>query len=267
MCRSRPITKSEQLPKAEEHENAIFNSLCTVTMHRGRKSVILDHHLYHESTDTWVKEPSQPQPHIKLLMRVQREDYEQFGFAPQANQRNATVYAMADTGCQSCLAGIDNVHKLGLHKRNLIPVKIRMHAANNDNINILEAAILRFSGQDGSGNVVETRQLVYVTDTSSQLFFSKEACIALRVITDRFPTVGEVPPDQHPADITVATHCNTVSDANPRPSTDCNCPKRTLPPSHPTGPPIPATVNNSRSTCSSITAQALSILASTNPYP
>ena len=252
---------------AEEHENAIFYSLCTVTMHHGRKSVILDHHLYHESTDTWVKEPSQPQPYIKLLMRVQHEDYEQFGFAPQPNQWNATIYAMADTGCQSCLVGIDNVRKLGLHKRNLIPVKMRMHAANNDNINILGAAILGFSGQDGSGNVVETRQLVYVTDTSSRLFLSKEACIALRMITDRFPTVGEVPPDQHPADITVITHCNTVSDASPRPSTDCNCPKRTLPTSRPTGPPVPAIEENSRSTCSSITAQALSIHASTNHYP
>ena len=126
-------------------------------------------------------------------MRVQHEDYEQFGFAPQANQQNATVYAMADTGCQSCLVSIDNVRKLGLHKCNLIPVKMRMHAANNDNINILGAAILRFSGQDGSGNVVETRQLVCVTDTSSQLFLCKEACIVLRMITDRFPTVGEVP--------------------------------------------------------------------------
>ena len=121
-----------------------------------RKSVILDHHLYHEWTNTWVKEPSQPQPYIKLLMSVQHEDYEQFGFAPQTNQWNATIYAMADTGFQSCLVGIDNVRKLGLHKFNLIPVKMRIHAANNDNINILGATILRFSGQDRSGNVVET---------------------------------------------------------------------------------------------------------------
>ena len=137
--------------------------------------------------------------------------------------------------------GIDNVRKLGLYKRNLIPVKKRMHAANNDNINILGVAILRFSGQDGSGNVVETRQLVYVTDTSSRLFLSKKACIALRMITDRFPTVGEVPPDQHPADITVATHC---LGCYPRPSTECNCPKCSLPPSRPTGLPVPAIEEN-----------------------
>ena len=180
----------------------------------------MDHHLYRESSDTWVKEPSQPQPYIKLLVRVQSEDYEQFGFIPQVNQRAITV---ADTGCQ-----------LGLRKHKLIPVKMKMHAADNNNINIFGAAILRFSGQDEAGNVVETRQLTYVTDTSDWLFFSKEACIALRMITDRFPTVGEVPQDQ----------CNTLSIADRPPQNECVCPKRTPPPPRPKEPPVPATEEN-----------------------
>ena len=117
--------------------------------------VVLDHHLYHESSDAWVKEPSHPQPYIKLLVRVQREDCERFGFVPQANWRAITVHAMADTGCQSCLVGISTIHKLGLREHSLIPVKMRMRAANNNSINILGAAILRFSGQDEAGNVVE----------------------------------------------------------------------------------------------------------------
>ena len=230
VCRSRPVTKGE----AEEHENAIFDSLCTVTMRCGKKGVVLDHHLYRESSDTWVKEPSQPQPYTKLLVRVQREDYEQFGFIPQVNQRAITVHAMADTGCQSCLVGINTIHQLGLRKHKLIPVKMKMRAADNNNINILGAAILRFSGQDEAGNVVETRQLTYVTDTSDRLFLSKEACIALRMITDRFPTVGEVPQDQ----------CNTLSIADRPPQNECVCPKRTPPPPRPKEPPVPATEEN-----------------------
>ena len=155
VCRSGPTSKGETW----EHENANFDSLCTVTMRCGRKGVVLDHHLYHESSDAWVKEPSHPQPYIKLLVRVQREDYERFGFVPQANRRAITVHAMADTGCQSCLVGISTIHKLGLCEHSLIPVKMRMRAANNNSINILGVAILRFSGQDEAGNVVETRQL------------------------------------------------------------------------------------------------------------
>lgn len=239
VCRSRPIIKSE----TEEHDNAAFDSLCTVTMNCGRKGVVLDHHLYHGSTDTWVREPSQSQPYIKLLARIQREDYEWFGFTPQAKQRTITVHAMADTGCQSCLIGINIIHRLGLRKCDLIPVKMKMHAASNDKINILGAAILRFSGRDEAGNVVETRQLTYVTDTSDRLFLSREACIALRMITERFPTVGEVRQDQHPAQCDILSTIN-AADAGPSPQRDCNCPKRTSPPPRPKEPPVPATEEN-----------------------
>jgi len=45
--------------------------------------------------------------------------------------------AMADTGCQSCLTGIKVIQQLGLHQSDLIPVSMRMHAANNQGIEIL----------------------------------------------------------------------------------------------------------------------------------
>lgn len=52
---------------------------------------------------------------------------------------------MADTGCQSCLAGVQVIHKLGLTKSDLIPLTMKMHAANNGGITILGATILRIS--------------------------------------------------------------------------------------------------------------------------
>lgn len=52
---------------------------------------------------------------------------------------------MADTGSQNCLASLKVIKKLGLSAQELIPVDIKMHAANN-NIHILGATILRFSG-------------------------------------------------------------------------------------------------------------------------
>ena len=71
---------------------------------------------------------------------------------------------------------------------------MRMFAANNKGINILEATILRFSGQSKSGETLKTRQITYVTSDSERLFLSREACIALRMISDTFPTVGEASP-------------------------------------------------------------------------
>jgi len=94
---------------------------------------------------------------------------------------------MADTGCLSCLAGIKVINKLGLKRDNLIPVTMKMHAANNNGITILGAVILRIFGKDQSGNLVETHQITYMTDASDKLFLSKEACIAL----GNFPTIGE----------------------------------------------------------------------------
>ena len=63
---------------------------------------------------------------------------------------------MADTGCQSCLAGVLNC--LGITLQDLISVSLKMHAANNKRIRILGAAILRFSGEDRNNTMVETRQ-------------------------------------------------------------------------------------------------------------
>ena len=80
--------------------------------------------------------------------------------------------AMADTGCQSCLASMKVIHRLGLRADDLIPVSMRMHAANNNGITILGAAIMRFSGTSPSGQTLETRQIVYVTSDSDKLFLS-----------------------------------------------------------------------------------------------
>ena len=103
--------------------------------------------------------------------------------------------AMADTGCQSCLAGIKIANRLGFSERNLIPVTLKMHAANNRNIKILGACVLRFSGKNSTGEMLATRRLVYITDSSDKLFLSREACSALGIITDSFPRIGETKTD------------------------------------------------------------------------
>ena len=53
---------------------------------------------------------------------------------------------MADTGCQSCLAGINLLKAMGLQKTHLIPVTMKMTAANSQGIEILGALPLRISG-------------------------------------------------------------------------------------------------------------------------
>ena len=66
-----------------------------------------------------------------------------------------------------------------------------MHAANNNSIPILGATIVSFSGKTKTGKILSTRQLVYVTDSSDNIFLSREACTDLGMISTKFPTIGE----------------------------------------------------------------------------
>ena len=98
---------------------------------------------------------------------------------------------MADTCCQSCLAGLKVIKKLGISARDLIPVDIRMQAANNNSIRILGTTILKLSGKNDEGEERSTRQIIYVTDNADKLFLSREACVDLGIIPNTFPTIGE----------------------------------------------------------------------------
>ena len=80
------------------------------------------------------------------------------------------VDAMADTGCQSCLVGLELMKKLGLSSDDLIPVNMQMHSADNRNIPVLGAAILKLSGVNQLGTKRMTQQIVFIkgsTDSSS----------------------------------------------------------------------------------------------------
>ena len=116
----------------QENMNTIFDLLSTVSTHSRERGAILDHHLNNQLTDTWMKKPSQPQSYIQLqVSRVQG----QFGLTP-AYQQTVIVHAMADTVYHSCLVGIRIVCKLGLHRCNLIPIKMEMHVATTISISL-----------------------------------------------------------------------------------------------------------------------------------
>ena len=235
MCRSKNQPKVENNDKhiAEESEGAIFDLLCAVstTVHRGRKAINLDHHIYNHLAESWIKQQSKAQPFIKLEIKIVQEDYNVIGFNSKYNPRAkaTTISVLADTGCQCCLTGINTIHRLGMKEEDLIPVKMKMHAANNRNINILGAVILRLSGKDKHGHILETRQITYVTDNTDKMFISREACIQLGLIAENFPTIGEA---DNNCKSDIVTHISSHNSVSTIPK-ECDCPKRTLP------PPIP----------------------------
>ena len=137
---------------------------------------------------------SQPQPFITLTATLHPDNYKALEFQPTSQQpQSVRLSAMADTGCQSCLASTMVLYHLGLNQKDLISVTTCMHAANSSGITILGAIILRFSGTSPSGQTCEIWQIVYITNDSNKLFLSQETCTALRIISGNFLTVGEAP--------------------------------------------------------------------------
>ena len=183
-------------------------------------SISLDHHVYNQLSDKWLRHPSKSQPFVRLSMEVQKEDYKHFGFHLSVQPSTISVDVMADTGCQSCLAGFKLVEKLGLSSKDLIPVNMRMHSSDNCDIPILGATILRLSGRDQLDDERMTRQIAYITYSTDKLFLSREACVDLGIISAQFLVVSEVPAQtDHPA----PPSANCASSFRDPVLLDCNC--------------------------------------------
>ena len=243
VCRSRDKPRIGEAKPAtnNDEESAVFDNLCETSSHNTYGNAItLDHHVYHDLNDRWVKQPSKAQPYLKINANCHPEDYTALGYKLTCTRpRFAKLDAMADTGCQSCLTSMKVIERLGIRKKGLIPVTMRMHAANNNGITILGAAIVRFSGQSKDGQVLESRQIVYVIRNSNKLFLSRETCTALGIITENFPTIGEALHVDSSSDEPV--HDTGKTDQQNR---SCDCPRRQLPPPKPEKLPFPATDDN-----------------------
>lgn len=233
VCRSKKDRRTKEVitphdpTSSPDNQNSVLCSIAEDST-LGLRSIVLDHHLYDKMCDRWCRQQSRSQPYVNVQMSTNEADYNALGFTLTCTPKSCTVLGMADTGCQSCLCGLQVIHKLGISERDLLPVTMRMHAANKVPIRILGAAIVRLTGRAKPGEQLETRQILYVTDSTDKLFISREACISLGIISDDFPTIGEMTP----------------LDVNGSTQVICDCPRRKLPPPPPTSLPFPATEDN-----------------------
>ena len=145
--------------RPELQEGAVFDSLCVVNnmnRRRNQRIIALDHHLYDQLSNSWLNQSSKPQSYMKLGVDVLVDDYKHFGFGSLLTHptRHADIMCMADTGCHSCLVSIKAISRLGLKRQELIPVTMKMHAANKHSINILGLS-------KTSNGIRESRQIVY----------------------------------------------------------------------------------------------------------
>ena len=210
---------------------------------RAAGPIEIAHHVYNDLCRMWERRSSDPQPFIDITIQVVPSDIAELGVKPANLSPSPTVIkpAMADTGCQSMLAGESVLRSLGRSRSDLIPCSTRMSAANENAIDILGALPLRISGTSEEGHIRTTRQLVYFSTSTERLYLSKSACIALGLIDSDFPKIGShATPQLSSCDSSMPDHgieANTAA----RP---CKCPDRQLPPALPTELPYPPTERN-----------------------
>lgn len=218
VCRGSSKPRRDD-PKPDR-EGAVADMLC---------SVAIGHHVYDNLRNVWLQKRSQQQPYVNIEVSLHPDDLRTFGCSASPPTKPATIRAMADTGCQSCLAGVGILNKLGLRPADLIPVSLQLQTANCQNINILGAITLTFTG-NGPHGPVQSKQLTYITDESDKVFLSREACTDLGIISKTFPTIG----------CAVSASCTPHGPDDPK----CSCPERRPPPPPPTQLPFPPTEAN-----------------------
>ena len=196
-----------------------------------------------------MKQRSQPQPTFNLNAEILEKDFSALGLLRTTHKRVTnchSIVALADTGCQSCLAGVNLLHTLGHTTSEIIPVTTKMCSASGENIKLLGATLLRLSGSDAQGRTHSTKQMVYITNRSGPFYLSRGACTDLGIISDKFPTIGEH--TQMVSDTLDVASLNRPPENGPSITTDpmapCGCPRRTAPPSTPPLPPFPINDSN-----------------------
>ncbi|KAL8569022.1 hypothetical protein ACOMHN_048270 [Nucella lapillus] len=242
VCRQSQLQTPKPAPRnSSDAATAFFDSLysidtvCPIT----NGKLVLEHHVYDEFCKTWERRASDPHPYLDIVAQAVPSDSLTLGIHPPFQTQSPLIpcSAMADTGCQSCLASTALLSKLGLQKRDLLPVTMKISVADSRGINILGAIILRISGTSPLNEKYETRQVVYFSDNINTFFLSKQACVALGVIPQTFPTIGNNPPSTK-----VNSHASHTPD--PTQATPCNCPRRQAPPPRPTTLPFAPTESN-----------------------
>ncbi len=107
----------------------------------------LHHQTWDAKSGVWSQKRSPPQPNIDLWISDRTDDFCLHGHTLRVETKHLAVTGMADTGCQSCHAGLSHLTDLRLSPADLIPVNLQMRSASGTNLPILGAALLRIKIQ------------------------------------------------------------------------------------------------------------------------
>jgi hypothetical protein len=137
-----------------------FSKLCwqTMELESSINETVLDmtegtlpHQTWNQTSGSWTQRRSPPQPTLTVAITTNRADYQVHGHTLRVEGSNQSAEALADTGCQSCLAGPQLMRSLGLEKRDLILASLTMRLASGNQLLFLVPRGMALAWWKGDG--------------------------------------------------------------------------------------------------------------------
>ena len=150
----------------------------------------LNHHAW-TAFSGWKPTRGEAHPRVNIQVEIEVKSYQTLGLPVPRKTVIAETSAVADTGAMMVVVNREFMEALGVKESELIPMSLRITAANSSKINLLGGMLVLIKARDKEDNIRTSRQLVYVAEGCTSIFLSQRVCKDLGIIPESFPTVGE----------------------------------------------------------------------------
>ena len=171
------------------------------------------------SGNTFAPQRPAKSPSLTIYVELDCKHQGKFGKPLRHQPRSTPIIAIADSGCQTCTAGLDFLYRMGCTASDTVATNHRIVGITNSPLGII--GVLFVTLHLGTR---ESHQMVYISQNCRGLYLSQTAMKDLAIVDDGFPN--------HTRNCSIET------------SATCSCPPRTQTPRRPTTIPFPPTQAN-----------------------
>ena len=145
-----------------------------------------------DESGTWKSSSLEPHGSCELTVTVLGDVVRSFGGFIAGGEFSAIDRGIIDSGAQMCVGGPQTMRNLGITKDQLVKPATRICTATNESMQLLGATFVKIQGKNKwTGEVRETKQMLYIGAKCRGLFISKRAMIELGITSVNFPTIGD----------------------------------------------------------------------------
>lgn len=127
-----------------------------------------------------------PSPMLQVKVTMMHDAHKTLGIHWRGSRRGSyesvNISGLADTGCQTCTAGLDFLRAIGCPDEYMIPTKHQIVGITSSDLGIVGAVCLKIQL-----NGACSRQLVYISEKVQGFFISEGTLKDLGIISQDFP--------------------------------------------------------------------------------